>query len=99
MKFRDSSKVYLLTIGTHTWMPREPVVLFFSFSSRRRHTSFSRDWSSDVCSSDLATRAMALSTVSTYSTDGIDLLDELGPTVTMVLERDLVDPGSQLPTL
>src|SRR5690606_40224881 len=25
---------------------------FFS-SSRRRHTSFSRDWSSDVCSSDL----------------------------------------------
>src|SRR5690606_39878213 len=25
----------------------------FSFSSRRRHTSFSRDWSSDVCSSDL----------------------------------------------
>src|SRR5690606_26796555 len=26
--------------------------LFF-FSSRRRHTMFSRDWSSDVCSSDL----------------------------------------------
>src|SRR5690606_40918129 len=24
------------------------------FSSRRRHTSFSRDWSSDVCSSDLS---------------------------------------------
>src|SRR5690606_40157868 len=23
------------------------------FSGRRRHTSFSRDWSSDVCSSDL----------------------------------------------
>src|SRR5690606_41122717 len=27
---------------------------FFFFSSRRRHTRFSRDWSSDVCSSDLA---------------------------------------------
>src|SRR5216684_2233029 len=26
---------------------------FFFFSSRRRHTSCSRDWSSDVCSSDL----------------------------------------------
>src|SRR5690606_18074881 len=26
----------------------------FFFSSRRRHTSFSRDWSSDVCSSDLS---------------------------------------------
>src|SRR5690606_40498501 len=30
------------------------VVLFCCFfSSRRRHTRFSRDWSSDVCSSDL----------------------------------------------
>src|SRR5690606_10469718 len=26
---------------------------FFFFSSRSRHTRFSRDWSSDVCSSDL----------------------------------------------
>src|SRR2546422_3658133 len=35
-----------------------PVVLilyvFFFFSSRRRHTRCSRDWSSDVCSSDLS---------------------------------------------
>src|SRR5690606_41114061 len=29
----------------------------FFFSSRRRHTSFSRDWSSDVCSSDLVSGA------------------------------------------
>src|SRR5690606_39446571 len=28
-------------------------VSVFFFSSRRRHTRFSRDWSSDVCSSDL----------------------------------------------
>src|SRR5260370_7474761 len=28
--------------------------LFFFFSSRRRHTRFKCDWSSDVCSSDLA---------------------------------------------
>src|SRR2546429_6387026 len=27
---------------------------YFFFSSRRRHTRCSRDWSSDVCSSDLA---------------------------------------------
>src|SRR5690606_146706 len=27
------------------------------FSSRRRHTRFSRDWSSDVCSSDLVAAA------------------------------------------
>src|SRR2546427_8657350 len=29
--------------------------VFFFFSSRRRHTRFDCDWSSDVCSSDLAT--------------------------------------------
>src|SRR5690606_28301005 len=29
----------------------------FFFSSRRRHTRFSRDWSSDVCSSDLSEHA------------------------------------------
>src|SRR5215813_14438882 len=28
-------------------------VVFFFFSSRRRHTRCGRDWSSDVCSSDL----------------------------------------------
>src|SRR5438445_8461795 len=28
----------------------------FFFSSRRRHTRYWRDWSSDVCSSDLAIR-------------------------------------------
>src|SRR5215813_1611808 len=30
------------------------MVSFFFFSSRRRHTRCGRDWSSDVCSSDLA---------------------------------------------
>src|SRR3712207_4504061 len=28
-------------------------IIFFFFSSRRRHTRYWRDWSSDVCSSDL----------------------------------------------
>src|SRR6266853_3311587 len=32
---------------------------FFFFSSRRRHTSFDCDWSSDVCSSDLPERDAA----------------------------------------
>src|SRR3989442_11810937 len=32
---------------------RYTCVLFFFFSSRRRHTRCGRDWSSDVCSSDL----------------------------------------------
>src|SRR5207253_8561548 len=30
-------------------------VLIFFFSSRRRHTRWPREWSSDVCSSDLST--------------------------------------------
>src|SRR6266496_748173 len=30
------------------------MLYFFFFSSRRRHTRSLRDWSSDVCSSDLA---------------------------------------------
>src|SRR2546427_7164208 len=30
-----------------------PICVFFFFSSRRRHTRFDCDWSSDVCSSDL----------------------------------------------
>src|SRR5438067_12978906 len=32
------------------------VYFFFFFSSRRRHTRSKRDWSSDVCSSDLHPR-------------------------------------------
>src|SRR5438876_11814768 len=33
------------------------VNLFFFFSSRRRHTRWTGDWSSDVCSSDLSCAA------------------------------------------
>src|SRR3989442_8139944 len=39
-----------------TTLPRTPLdsmCVFFFFSSRRRHTRCGRDWSSDVCSSDL----------------------------------------------
>src|ERR1041385_5969103 len=44
-----------IRIGRHHTIGRRGLcsfVLFF-FSSRRRHTRCSRDWSSDVCSSDL----------------------------------------------
>src|SRR2546430_6569133 len=39
--------------------------LFFFFSSRRRHTRFDCDWSSDVCSSDLG----FMVTVHSYTND------------------------------
>src|SRR2546430_3175037 len=37
-------------------------VAIFFFSSRRRHTRFDCDWSSDVCSSDLAGNPLAVFT-------------------------------------
>src|SRR5438067_5088836 len=37
---------------------------FFFFSSRRRHTRSNRDWSSDVCSSDLPRRTRSARPVS-----------------------------------
>src|SRR5256884_4437340 len=46
-------------------------VVFFFFSSRRRHTRCSRDWSSDVCSSDLVWQATLQDTVAT--TDSVSL--------------------------
>src|SRR5204862_1968740 len=52
--------VHLLTRGPHTNVTGMGGVcallaaaLVFFFSSRRRHTRSLRDWSSDVCSSDL----------------------------------------------
>src|SRR5688572_31597054 len=43
----------------HLWI----LVLFiFFFSSRRRHTRFDCDWSSDVCSSDLRCESNCFST-------------------------------------
>ena len=42
------------------------VLVGFFFSSRRRHTRYWRDWSSDVCSSDLTFDSSA----STFSFEG-----------------------------
>src|SRR5690554_5344070 len=54
----------------------DPVEKVFFFSSRRRHTSCGRDWSSDVCSSDLPAIAEAvehtLAAIETWLRDGID---------------------------
>ncbi|MFU8870394.1 LamG-like jellyroll fold domain-containing protein [Micromonospora sp. SL4-19] len=50
-----------------------------------------------LANSDTATRALALSTVSAYSADGVDVVDTLGPTVTMVLESPLADPDGAGP--
>src|SRR5207302_5712664 len=41
-------------------------------SSRRRHTRFSRDWSSDVCSSDLAGHLVTEDAVIDHHGDRVD---------------------------
>src|SRR5690606_40910633 len=57
---------------THLFYLFDMFLLFF-FSSRRRHTRFSRDWSSDVCSSDLRGPAHH------YLPTGLDVVVERRP--------------------
>src|SRR5258707_2202380 len=49
---------------------------FFFFSSRRRHTRYWRDWSSDVCSSDLS---MVVDLISHRKPDGATESTVFGP--------------------
>src|SRR2546430_7345683 len=59
--------------------------LVFFFSSRRRHTRFDCDWSSDVCSSDLENpqavfcyaSALFRQNVASGQSDGLDLAQSL----------------------
>src|SRR5437868_14828412 len=44
-------------------------IFFFFFSSRRRHTRSKRDWSSDVCSSDLVSSPPNVSRKPSISAD------------------------------
>src|SRR5690606_40119827 len=53
------------------------------FSSRRRHTRFSRDWSSDVCSSDLE----ELRLVATEDRLEAELRNGDGPRLVVELEQ------------
>src|SRR2546430_4794616 len=52
------------------------VVCLFFFSSRRRHTRFDCDWSSDVCSSDLRqpSRTVDLTTVGVNAWAAVHLI-------------------------
>src|SRR5438045_4740267 len=61
---------------------------FFVFSSRKRHTRCLSDWSSDVCSSDLATSQLAQTTI--RSVVGQFELDEI------LSERDKVNAKLQV---
>src|SRR2546430_3840298 len=58
-------------VGVVTTLERGASLFFFFFSSRRRHTRFDCDWSSDVCSSDLAIEEYLAATA---DRDTLDLL-------------------------
>src|SRR5690625_6784534 len=64
-------------------------ILFF-FSSRRRHTRWPRDWSSDVCSSDLAEGVAQSSCASCH---GEDFSGGMGPALegTSLSEEEFTD--------
>src|SRR6266508_6256400 len=61
----------------------------FFFSSRRRHTRWPRDWSSDVCSSDLTAQAI----MARHSLDAVPRLkivrDAIPDELEVVIERAL----------
>src|SRR5207253_8311592 len=49
---------------------------FFFFSSRRRHTRWPRDWSSDVCSSDLSEAEHRLGLHYRWTPEGVPVLED-----------------------
>src|SRR2546421_1137405 len=50
------------------------VIDIFFFSSRRRHTRSDRDWSSDVCSSDLYNEMLSAAGLSLNTTDATEMM-------------------------
>src|SRR5256886_13598418 len=76
---------------------RRSADLSFFFSSRRRHTRFDCDWSSDVCSSDLVSSAspdqrdMAMARLHELEAQARDLRDQ---TKTVLVQAG-VDPKSK----
>src|SRR5260370_14827811 len=63
-----------------------PLPVVFFFSSRRRHTRFKCDWSSDVCSSDLV---LSLRTAASHFNDEFNTR-----TVTIRANPGDIDPSS-----
>src|SRR5258706_5656205 len=52
--------LFLILCLLYLFSSRTLQLFFFFFSSRRRHTRLVSDWSSDVCSSDLAGACLRL---------------------------------------
>src|SRR5258707_7967654 len=70
------------------------IVIVFFFSSRRRHTRYWRDWSSDVCSSDLV--ACTIVNDSTSAVRGNELKNSFSPGVRVSRVQRIADSASGL---
>src|SRR6266550_6841301 len=77
--------------------------VFFFFSSRRRHTSCSRDWSSDVCSSDLERVSMRATDTSvtpfdrsTGASRSTTVMGSAVKAATEDLRRQLIDAAAEV---
>src|SRR5215510_15785142 len=71
---------------------------FFFFSSRRRHTRWPRDWSSDVCSSDLGAKPAAptpagsrIGTPDVVQVQGITVARQIAPQISSLLAAAQAD--------
>src|SRR5690349_22867151 len=65
-------------------------MMIYFFSSRRRHTRSLRDWSSDVCSSDLRPE-LKVSAVAIYNQHSGDFEFRPGPVFTNILLADEIN--------
>src|SRR3989449_8102651 len=66
--------------------------VFFFFSSRRRHTRCSRDWSSDVCSSDLDQDRQLVFTAPTPPNTLVGLEERIASRLEGGLVAELTEP-------
>src|SRR5690625_6993966 len=69
-------------------------LLCFFFSSRRRHTRWPRDWSSDVCSSDLSQSGEVLAMVNQPSFNPNNRRQYRPEAARNRAVTDLMEPGS-----
>src|SRR6266496_1390220 len=65
------------------------MVEFFFFSSRRRHTRSLRDWSSDVCSSDLAMELAITDALDPDAAAPLARVDVAAPSARMFQDGDV----------
>src|SRR5258707_3437950 len=72
------------------------VVTFFFFSSRRRHTRYWRDWSSDVCSSDLLLNSLMTYYTANFAETEQEVIKEFNKRFPKIKVAMVRAPGGQL---